>query len=133
MRCVPYYEGAARDDADEVARRLKEAVGGAAAAAAARDGTAEDIVRSADEAVRVHQGRADDLRTRLTDADAGRVAAEARAVDAGAEARRAQSLLSEAMAELERVRDFAVGPGRYCPPRHGHHPHRHDPPSTLIS
>jgi hypothetical protein len=34
---------------------------------------------------RYSQGRADDLRTRLTDADAGRVAAEARAVDAGAE------------------------------------------------
>ena len=42
-----------------------------------------------------------------------------------AEARRAQSLLTEAMAELERVRNFAVGPGRHCPPRHGHHPHRH--------
>jgi hypothetical protein len=38
-----------------MARRLKEAVGVAGAAAAARDGTAEDIVRSADEAVRVHQ------------------------------------------------------------------------------
>ena len=98
---------AARDDADELARRLKDAVGGAAAAAAHRGASADEHMRSVDSAARDAQGRANDLRSRLNAADDARVASEARAVDANAEARRAQTLLAEAMKELKRVRHCA--------------------------
>mmetsp|Transcript_29125 Transcript_29125/g.71949 ORF Transcript_29125/g.71949 Transcript_29125/m.71949 type:complete len:93 (-) Transcript_29125:759-1037(-) len=64
-------------------------------------------MHSADFTARDAQSRVADLRSRLTAADGARVASEARAVDANAEARRTQALLAEAMKELERVQHFA--------------------------
>ena len=80
---------AARDDAEATVVTLKASGGNSTAAAK----TATPVADGPDD--------------RVTEAETARDAAELRAVEAAAEARRAQTLLMDTMRELERVRAFA--------------------------